>query len=860
MATEEERSAAADVLRCLARHLNCLHEDNKSTRKRALDSIRRETLANKGLSSSELQEVFAGLLKPLLKCLSDPAERCRETAVQMIGDFIRSVPKPEDSLPYLMPCLAQRLGGKEILEPAEELRLSMVELLAVTVELCGRNLALYLDDMVRILQRTITDPFPDVKKESCKCTISFARSVPDHFHMQAESLVKPLMQTLSHQHSRVRVAATEATGAVVQFGTGKNVDDVLSHLAQRLFDDSPQVRKAVTVVVGHWLLHLRDRYSYFHKLIPLLLSSLSDDIPEIKNVAVELWRQVGAQWEKENEDDLKDKMDFLLSAPPRYPPGVERPALGCRELVVRNLSKLMPAVGRDATDWLAQTRVKTLQLLRVLLLHAEEHCTQHLQPLLTTLYRACADPEPAARTHCLESAELLGAFVSPEVFLRLLLADVENSSSASSSSPWAPLMLLAAVLKGSSKEALNPHLLQLGQMLAQPDVCHDTEQTVYLEQLVECVEVLLSVCEEDCGIISLQMLKVLVTVQSLTTEQELCSRVEECVRCMCEVLGFNSVCDLYRLHMADLLQWLSDSQRCWTAHSVHSNLLDIIALQSGPVLGEFLPQFLTLLRSCLEPSRDAELRLHVFTVLSKLLLNSRNTLNSQGCFGEYVQVFLQELLMPNLVWRAGRTAAAVRTSALSCLLALLQGGAISKEQVVSVEAKLSADLISALEEDSQLARLLACRLLHTFLTLTAHCLGSDTLNRIYPELLKRVDDSSDEVRAEALKALSVWFSSLGKFYDTETQRAHLQFLYQQLLLYLDDPDHRIQLIVLDVLKVGSVVDSVLLQQEVEAVREKQRSAEFCDQLLQHIQHIHSHTHHTPHTAPSSCSDVTHSHV
>lgn len=43
-----------------------------------------------------------------------------------------------------------------------------------------------------------------------------------------------------------------------------------------------QVRKAVTVVVGDWLLHLPDRYSYFHKLIPLLLSSLSDDIPEIR--------------------------------------------------------------------------------------------------------------------------------------------------------------------------------------------------------------------------------------------------------------------------------------------------------------------------------------------------------------------------------------------------------------------------------------------------------------------------------------------------------------------------------------------------------------------------------------------------
>lgn len=65
--------------------------------------------------------------------------------------------------------------------------------------------------------------------------------------MQAESLVKPLMQTITHQHSRVRVSVIEATGVVVQHGNGKNVDDVLSHLAQRLFDDSPKVQFVVYI-------------------------------------------------------------------------------------------------------------------------------------------------------------------------------------------------------------------------------------------------------------------------------------------------------------------------------------------------------------------------------------------------------------------------------------------------------------------------------------------------------------------------------------------------------------------------------------------------------------------------------------
>lgn len=43
----------------------------------------------------------------------------------------------------------------------------------------------------------------------------------------------------------------------------------------------PQVRQAVMRVVGGWLLSLRDRYSFFHKLIPLLLSGFHDEIPEI---------------------------------------------------------------------------------------------------------------------------------------------------------------------------------------------------------------------------------------------------------------------------------------------------------------------------------------------------------------------------------------------------------------------------------------------------------------------------------------------------------------------------------------------------------------------------------------------------
>lgn len=248
--------------------------------------------------------------------------------------------------------------------------------------------------------------------------------------------------------------------------------------------------------------------------------------------------------------------------------------------MVRNLGRLVPAISHDVSDWLVPTRVRTSQLLSVLLLHSEDHSTQHLQPLLATLYRACGDTEkdvvsnvsprelshhigririccfsigydikathlssgsaglcdiicfaasvsifqrlalgggtrqgsrtwdapvyiggfckifdvphiqnrrlpvvltlcvssylPLAHTKCLAAAKLLGTFVSPGVFLKLLLEHVTAPSSPSH--PWTPLMVLAAVLGGCPRPLLTPHLQQVADTLVQPDVCQEYQQ------------------------------------------------------------------------------------------------------------------------------------------------------------------------------------------------------------------------------------------------------------------------------------------------------------------------------------------------------------------------------------------------
>lgn len=83
----------------------------------------------------------------------------------------------------------------------------------------------------------------------------------------------------------------------------------------------------------------------------------------------------------------------------------------------------------------------------------------------------------------------------------------------------------------------------------------------------------------------------------------------------------------------------------------------------------------------LNPEKDAEVRLKFFSLLSKLMMNAAGTLDSKQKFGDFAVSVVKDIIIPNCVWKAGRIAAAIRTTAVSCMWALLQSGVLTKEKV-----------------------------------------------------------------------------------------------------------------------------------------------------------------------------------
>lgn len=195
----------------LTKYCNELGSDDKRQRKRALESISK-TLMQADLGTNLLIDSFEHVLKYIISSFKDSSEAVRETAVVSMTELLKKLPAKELYISSLMPVISERLSGEVTVENSEEVRLNLILLIHELIARYTNYLHHYLDDFINIFVRTIVDLYPKVKKESCDCAAELAKAIPRYFHMQSESVINPLVQTLTHQQYRIRVAGIHAIG------------------------------------------------------------------------------------------------------------------------------------------------------------------------------------------------------------------------------------------------------------------------------------------------------------------------------------------------------------------------------------------------------------------------------------------------------------------------------------------------------------------------------------------------------------------------------------------------------------------------------------------------------------------------
>ncbi|XP_021931973.1 dynein assembly factor 5, axonemal isoform X2 [Zootermopsis nevadensis] len=594
-----------DVL--IMKYCGALQIQDKQKKKRAIENLSK--FLHEHDSELEVTEKIQ-IYKNILRCFNDKAEACREFAVKIITDITSFLHQEDDYLIYLMPALLQRLGGQERIESSEEVRLLKVSLLHCVINKYRPTLlSSYVNDIIQILVNTLVDPYPKIKKESCECSADLAETIPRHFYTYSQSLIVPILQSVTHQHYRIRIVAITAIGKVVRYGNNKSVDTVIGPLAERLFDQIQAVRQAVVQVIGIWLVQLPDRYSYFHRLLPLILTSLTDEIPDLKTEALKLWDEVGKVYMQENENEFKDQVDFLIDDPVHYPPFETRPNIGCRTLVNRHLCKIVPALVRELDDWLMDIRLKASQLLYSLILNAEVYITLHLEKILDGMYRASNDEDVRVVNNVEKAAELIGYFVPPDTYCKLVLPTMEDSATAGQ------LRVFAAILKGSDRSTLKEKLTDIGNFLKSAEICWSKE-TAYQIQLLSCCSNLMVVCEQDCKMIGYQLFVVIISVLGLATEEFVTKEALGCFHMLQSVETCTSLQNLFEKYLQPVLQEFQVSADSWSLCSPERFIFEALLIYAGSAIRLHLQIISEILVTCLKPEKDPEVRLKMFIILS----------------------------------------------------------------------------------------------------------------------------------------------------------------------------------------------------------------------------------------------------
>merc|ERR1719160_220552 len=129
--------------------------------------------------------------------------------------------------------------------------------------------------------------------------------------------------------------------------------------------------------------------------------------------------------------------------------------------------------------------------------------------------------------------------------------------------------------------------------------------------------------------------------------------------------------------------------------------------------------------------------------------------------------------------------------------------------------------------------MIACLVLSSTLSEMQAEINGEQLREVYPELLKRLDDSNDKIRAANCEALSVFFKCL----PPKWSRSLYEFILRTLFVHLDDPNPEIQQGIYGVLEAAAHQDYAAFIGEAKAAAAKSAHPRMCEELLRLAQSL-----------------------
>merc|ERR1712118_399612 len=265
--------------------------------------------------------------------------------------------------------------------------------------------------------------------------------------------------------------------------------------------------------------------------------------------------------------------------------------------------------------------------------------------------------------------------------------------------------------------------------------------------------------------------------------------VDSCMDYLANLCG-RSRRQLYEEHLRTRLVELLTGADCelWEERSHKRHVLETLLRNSGPAVAEHLGTLaLVLARQASPEDASVPARIDLLGLVHFLVTEGDPAVIE--AMREHAPVFLETILIPNCIWKAGQSNNKIRKGGMVCIHALLKQHLVSPVALNAVFSDLLPILKSCLDDSwSPDNRMIACLVLACLLNDMQAEITAEQLLEVYPEMLKRLDDSNDKIRTVVCEALSVFFKCL----PPKWSRSLYEYILRTLFVHLDDPNPEIQ--------------------------------------------------------------------
>ena len=295
-------------------------------------------------------------------------------------------------------------------------------------------------------------------------------------------------------------------------------------LAELAIHKNHRVRLRCCEMLSYFLVYLPDRYDHQPRLLPYVLSFVSDDMPDIQRAAFDCIEKCGLQYECEHPDDIIERRQFgvdgddTIDYDSNLPmPFLQRPSLGARLFVRANTCRIFLAVLSELSNWREQTSKRSAELLLILTVYCEEHLTKDFHHTVASIAKAL---EKSSRTehdhlnilHTIQQVlRLMAKYIDPAIYMPLMCPRISGDSSSATSnsedgcrserSRSIHATMLKSLIEGAPMRRLLFHWVSLASLLTHADCIGSYVGTRTRQECLSAYHCLIvkSVSDVGCG-------------------------------------------------------------------------------------------------------------------------------------------------------------------------------------------------------------------------------------------------------------------------------------------------------------------------------------------------------------------------